>query len=116
MFYKPASGSFLRFQNVFKLSIPKPKDDAHIKFMVRAGVGLFISFTKIAVIQLYHMETFDHLQDINVASSVARSISGMFFHWNTSISRPPGEFMRSHCAVSTACFVTAGAIDLKLCT
>ncbi|XP_064642020.1 rho guanine nucleotide exchange factor 10-like protein isoform X2 [Lineus longissimus] len=66
----------LKVENVFKLSIGKPKDDVHIKFMVRAGVGLFISFSKIAVIQLYHMETLDHLQDINVASSVARSKSG----------------------------------------
>ncbi|CAH1774827.1 unnamed protein product [Owenia fusiformis] len=44
--------------------------------MVRAGVGLWVSMKGESVLRLYHLETFQHLQDINIASAVHRVISG----------------------------------------
>ena len=44
--------------------------------MVRCGVGLMVSLRDRAVIQLYHLETFEYLQDINVASAVTRTLNG----------------------------------------
>jgi len=40
--------------------------------MVKAGVGLIVSFRNKGFIRLHHFETLEHLQDINMAS-VARS-------------------------------------------
>ena len=49
---------------------------SHIECMVKAGVGLMVSLTERSVIQLYHLETFEYLQDINVASAIARTLNG----------------------------------------
>ena len=47
-----------------------------IESMVKAGVGLVVSFRNCSLIRLYHLETFQHLQDINIASSVRRLLEG----------------------------------------
>jgi len=45
--------------------------------MVRCGVGLMVSLSERAVIQLYHLETLEYLQDINVASAITRTLNGV---------------------------------------
>jgi len=49
---------------------------AHIECMVKAGVGLMVSLREHSVIHLYHLETLEYLQDINVASAVTLTLSG----------------------------------------
>ena len=51
-------------------------DDSAIQCMVKAGVGLLVSFHNKSVIRVYHLETFDHLQDINIASAVYQLLEG----------------------------------------
>ena len=51
-------------------------DDSAIQCMVKAGVGLLVSFQDKSVIRVYHLETFDHLQDINIASAVYQLLEG----------------------------------------
>jgi len=43
---------------------------------VKAGVGLMVSLRERSVIQLYHLETLEYLQDINVASAVTLTLNG----------------------------------------
>lgn len=40
--------------------------------MAHSGIGLWISLKNSSTICLYHTETFKHLQDINIASNIAR--------------------------------------------
>jgi len=49
---------------------------SHIECMVKAGVGLMVSLRERSVIQLYHLETLEYLQDINVASAVTLTLNG----------------------------------------
>ncbi|XP_054088382.1 uncharacterized protein LOC105218092 [Zeugodacus cucurbitae] len=44
-----------------------------VNLMAHSGIGLWISLKNSTVLCLYHTETFKHLQDINIASSVLRS-------------------------------------------
>jgi len=46
--------------------------------MATAGVGLLLSLRERSVIQLYHLETLEYLQDVNVASAVTRTLDGVF--------------------------------------
>ncbi|CAD5117935.1 DgyrCDS6679 [Dimorphilus gyrociliatus] len=49
----------------------KLKDcEESIKCVVNAGAGILVSYENSAVIKLYHRETFEYLQDINVASAI----------------------------------------------
>jgi len=45
--------------------------------MVKAGVGLMVSLRERSVVQLYHLETLEYLQDINIASAVTLTLSGV---------------------------------------
>ena len=45
--------------------------------MVKAGVGLMVSLRERSVIQLYHLETLEYLQDINVASAITLTLNGL---------------------------------------
>ncbi len=45
---------------------------SRVNLMAHSGIGLWISMKGSPTICLYHTETFKHLQDINVASNVAR--------------------------------------------
>ncbi|KAL5015085.1 hypothetical protein ScPMuIL_009355 [Solemya velum] len=49
-------------------------DEAKILAMVRSGVGLFISYEDKSVVRLYHLESKEPLQEINIASSVERIV------------------------------------------
>lgn len=46
-----------------------------IKCMVQSGVGFWITFQNESLIRLYHVESFSHLQDINIASTVSRTVT-----------------------------------------
>jgi len=45
--------------------------------MVKAGVGLLVSLRERSVIQFYHLETLQYLQDINVASAITLTLNGL---------------------------------------
>ena len=44
---------------------------------MKAGVGLMVSLRERSVIQLYHLETLEYLQDINVASAITLTLNGV---------------------------------------
>uniref|UniRef100_A0A672LI86 Rho guanine nucleotide exchange factor 10 n=1 Tax=Sinocyclocheilus grahami TaxID=75366 RepID=A0A672LI86_SINGR len=47
-----------------------------VSHMVVAGVGIWISFSTGSTIRLFHTETLDHLQDINIATAVSNILPG----------------------------------------
>ncbi|XP_029451616.1 rho guanine nucleotide exchange factor 10 isoform X2 [Rhinatrema bivittatum] len=47
-----------------------------ISHMAVAGVGIWIAFTSGSTLRLFHTETLEHLQDINIATPVHNMISG----------------------------------------
>ncbi|XP_063772743.1 rho guanine nucleotide exchange factor 10 isoform X2 [Pseudophryne corroboree] len=47
-----------------------------ISHMAVAGVGIWIAFTSGSTLRLFHTETFEHLQDINIATPVHHMLSG----------------------------------------
>ncbi|XP_072036200.1 rho guanine nucleotide exchange factor 10-like protein [Amphiura filiformis] len=48
-----------------------------VQHMVVAGVGVWVSFHTLDIIRLFHTETLQVLQDINVASPIGRMVSGV---------------------------------------
>ena len=52
------------------------KDNEEICCMATAGVGLLVSFKDHAVIRIFHLETFKHLQDANLASNINKLFGG----------------------------------------
>jgi Rho guanine nucleotide exchange factor 10 len=57
-----------------------------VNLMAHAGVGLWISLKNSPIICLYHMETFKHLQDINIAHNILRVTSKSETPSNNSLS------------------------------
>jgi len=57
-----------------------------VNLMAHAGVGLWISLKNSSVICLYHIETFKHLQDINIAHNILRVTSKSETPSNNSLS------------------------------
>ncbi|XP_070560922.1 rho guanine nucleotide exchange factor 10-like isoform X2 [Ptychodera flava] len=57
-----------------------------VQFMVRAGVGVWVSMKNKATIRLFHTETQQYLQEINIAAPIGRMFQGLesrtksFFH------------------------------------
>ncbi|KAK3562761.1 hypothetical protein QTP86_007097 [Hemibagrus guttatus] len=51
--------------------------------MVAAGVGIWIAFSSGSTLRLFHTETLEHLQDINIATAVHNILSG---HQRVSVS------------------------------
>nr|XP_033794021.1 rho guanine nucleotide exchange factor 10 isoform X2 [Geotrypetes seraphini] len=47
-----------------------------ISHMAVAGVGIWIAFTSGSTLRLFHTETLEHLQDINIATPVHNMLSG----------------------------------------
>lgn len=62
----------------------RESDSEVIECMVKAGVGLMVSLRERSVIQLYHLETLEYLQDINVASAITLTLNGVLhlFDWS----------------------------------
>ena len=50
--------------------------DGEVQCMVTAGVGLLVSFRGKAIIRIFCAETFNHLQDVNIASVVSNVLEG----------------------------------------
>ncbi|TRZ01887.1 hypothetical protein DNTS_014852 [Danionella cerebrum] len=48
-----------------------------VSHMVVAGVGIWISFSSGSTLRLFHTETLDHLQDINIATTVNNTLPEM---------------------------------------
>ena len=51
-------------------------DGEVVSHMVKAGVGLLVAFQNKALLRIFHLETFQHLQDVNVASAVQKLLEG----------------------------------------
>lgn len=47
-----------------------------VSHMVVAGVGIWIAFSSGSTLRLFHTETLEHLQDINIATPVHNILSG----------------------------------------
>ncbi|XP_077998334.1 rho guanine nucleotide exchange factor 10-like [Glandiceps talaboti] len=60
-----------------------------VQFMVRAGVGVWVSMKNKATIRLFHTETLQYLQEINIYAPIGRMLQGLesrtksFFHNRT---------------------------------
>lgn len=52
----------------------KGEGDRSVKYLAHSGVGLWTSFTDSTYVSLYHSETFEHLQNIDIAADVAKTI------------------------------------------
>lgn len=47
-----------------------------VSHMVVAGVGIWIAFSSGSTLRLFHTETLEHLQDINIATPVHSILPG----------------------------------------
>lgn len=47
-----------------------------VSHMVVAGVGIWIAFSSGSTLRLFHTETLEHLQDINIATPVHNTLPG----------------------------------------
>lgn len=47
-----------------------------VSHMVVAGVGIWIAFSSGSTLRLFHTETLEHLQDINIATPVHNILPG----------------------------------------
>lgn len=47
-----------------------------VSHMVVAGVGIWIAFSSGSTLRLFHTETLEHLQDINIAAPVHNTLPG----------------------------------------
>lgn len=51
-----------------------------VSHMVVAGVGIWLAFSSGSTLRLFHTETLEHLQDINIATPVNSILSGKPCH------------------------------------
>lgn len=47
-----------------------------VSHMAIAGVGIWVAFTSGSTLRLFHTETLEHLQDINIATPVHHMLPG----------------------------------------
>ncbi|XP_028042768.1 rho guanine nucleotide exchange factor 10-like isoform X2 [Bombyx mandarina] len=52
----------------------KSDGDRTVKYLAHSGVGLWTAFSDSTFVSLYHAETFEHLQNIDIAADVAKTI------------------------------------------
>lgn len=52
----------------------KGEADKSVKYLAHSGVGLWTAFSDSTFVSLYHSETFEHLQNIDIAADVAKTI------------------------------------------
>lgn len=52
----------------------KGEGDKSVKYLAHSGVGLWTAFSDSTYVSLYHAETFEHLQNIDIAADVAKTI------------------------------------------
>lgn len=79
-----ACGKNIHVLNCFTGDVQKTFDIQHgqhgggnnpVNLMAHSGIGLWVSLKNSSIICLYHTETFKHLQDMNIATSVLRVTS-----------------------------------------
>ncbi|XP_064610358.1 rho guanine nucleotide exchange factor 10-like protein [Liolophura sinensis] len=75
------SGNVIHFVSLTTLEVQKshklsPDDDVVIGHVTRAGVGLWVSYEDQPLIHVYHLETLNQLQDVNVSSAVQKALTG----------------------------------------
>lgn len=67
---------------MFVLFVVQHQLEAHqeegmvVSQMVVAGVGIWIAFSSGSTLRLFHTETLEHLQDINISTPVHNILSG----------------------------------------
>jgi Rho guanine nucleotide exchange factor 10 len=76
------NGSTGEIQKNFEIK----QSNSDVNLMAHAGVGLWISLKNSSVICLYHIETFKHLQDINISHNILRVTSKSETSSNSSLS------------------------------
>ncbi|CAB3221955.1 unnamed protein product [Arctia plantaginis] len=52
----------------------KGDGDRSVKYLAHSGVGLWTAFSDSTYVSLYHAENFEHLQNIDIAADVAKTI------------------------------------------
>ncbi|XP_059048470.1 rho guanine nucleotide exchange factor 10 isoform X1 [Achroia grisella] len=52
----------------------KGDDNRSVRYLAHSGVGLWTAFSDSTYVSLYHAETFEHLQNIDIAADVAKTI------------------------------------------
>ncbi|XP_047510952.1 rho guanine nucleotide exchange factor 10-like protein isoform X4 [Pieris napi] len=52
----------------------KGEGDRSVKYLAHSGVGLWAAFSDSTYVSLYHTETLEHLQNIDIAADVAKTI------------------------------------------
>ncbi|CAH0669572.1 unnamed protein product [Chilo suppressalis] len=52
----------------------KGDNDRSVRYLAHSGVGLWTAFSDSTYVSLYHAETFEHLQNIDIAADVAKTI------------------------------------------
>lgn len=52
----------------------KGEGDRSVRYLAHSGVGLWSAFSDSTYVSLYHAETFEHLQNIDIAADVAKTI------------------------------------------
>ncbi|XP_062842217.1 rho guanine nucleotide exchange factor 10-like protein [Trichomycterus rosablanca] len=57
----------------------------HVSHMVRAGGGVWMAFSKGSCIRLFHTETLEHLQEINLSTRSSLNNSAQVNMWVTSL-------------------------------
>ncbi|KAG6443755.1 rho guanine nucleotide exchange factor 10 isoform X3 [Manduca sexta] len=53
----------------------KGEGDKSVRYLAHSGVGLWTAFSDSTYVSLYHAETFEHLQNIDIAADVAKTIA-----------------------------------------
>lgn len=66
----------IHLQKSHKLS---PDENVVIGHLTRAGVGLWVSYEDQPLIHVYHLETLNQLQDVNVSSAIQKALTGIKF-------------------------------------
>ncbi|ESO89956.1 hypothetical protein LOTGIDRAFT_234067 [Lottia gigantea] len=93
-----ACGCFVHLLDIDTLNVTQKHElsgekDIHIDDIVRAGVGIWVSFKNRPYIKLFHIETLELLQEINIASPITRIID------KQKVTSVPEDYVR-YCYVS----------------
>lgn len=59
-------------------SVTLNNHNGHISHMTCSGVGLWITTHESETVCLYHLESFQHLQDVSIRPSVYRTVRDSF--------------------------------------
>lgn len=87
------NGSSGQIQKPFDVHHTEGESSLAVNLMAHSGIGLWVSLKSSNIICLYHTETFKHLQDINIASSVLKLTSSR--HHLGSVNQKSSIFVTS---------------------